>query len=196
MELRQSPRVQVECPCTFSGASVGGEGIVVNLSLPGCAVESNTHVLPEMYLALQILMPVHFSSMAIHLAVVKWSEEPRFGVRFIHVGAEEQARIEALVKRHLRPQRPQTKSATAQLQFSPTLAVWPLRRGGTRPGLSSALTQGRPFDSRALYPSAHLGRRSDTSHSRRKDRGQPKSMGEDSQLHRNADRRQSRWLGL
>ncbi len=132
MELRQSPRVQVECPCTFSGPNVGAEGIVVNLSLPGCAVESNTRVLPGMYLALHVLMPVHFFPMAIHLAVVKWSEELRFGVRFIRVGAEDQARLEGLIRRHSRPSK--NGSATAQLQLSPTMAVRPLRRGAPGQG--------------------------------------------------------------
>ena len=135
MEFRQSPRVQVDCPCTFSGANVGGEGIVVNLSLPGCAVESNTHVLSGTYLALHILMPVHFSPMAIHQAVVKWSEERKFGVRFIRVGAGEQARLDGLIRRHSRPSK--NGSATAQLQFSPTRAVRPLRRGA--PGQGSPL---------------------------------------------------------
>ncbi len=133
MELRQTPRVQVECPCTFSGPNVGAEGIVVNLSLPGCAVESNTHVLPGTYLALHILMPVHFSPMAIPLAVVRWSEEHKFGVRFLDVGPEEQARLDGLIRRHSRPSK-KNGSATAQLQFSPTRAVRPLRRGAPGQG--------------------------------------------------------------
>ncbi len=98
MDLRQARRVPVQCPCDFSGNKVIGEGLVLNLSFGGCAVESTTRVPVGTYLELRILIPEHFFPATIDRAVVLWSSEEKFGMKFIRVAPEEQARLGRFLK--------------------------------------------------------------------------------------------------
>ncbi len=97
-DLRQSQRVEVECPCEFSGSLITGEGVVINLSTKGCAVESNTSVPRGTFLEVRMLMPEHFFPSTVDRAIVLWSTAHKFGMKFIRVRPEEQARLARFVK--------------------------------------------------------------------------------------------------
>ena len=105
MKVRQSARVQVRCPCSFSGEDVTGEGTVINLSKPGCAGESPTPVPIGTRIELHLLLPIHFFPVAVDHAEVVWSSDTRFGVRFVRIGYEDEARLQRLIEQYLRQDR-------------------------------------------------------------------------------------------
>ncbi len=136
-EFRQAPRIDVQCPCTFSGEHVAGDGIVVNLSRPGCAVESSIRIPVGTCLELQILVPVHFFPMAVDQALVVWSTEDKFGVKFLRLRSAEQARLFRIVKQHLKNHNGPSASGPTRLPD-----VWRSHRlpGSTLPGYPSSIT--------------------------------------------------------
>ncbi len=138
MEFRQSSRIQVQCPCTFSGTQISGEGILFNLSIPGCAVEANTPVTVGTFFELHLLLPVHFFPMAVDQAVVVWTAEGKFGMKFIRVRDEEGARLSRIVSQYLERE---DRSTTARVLVTPPAWVIPAaltlgRRGSPSPSLT------------------------------------------------------------
>lgn len=101
MKVRQSARVQVQCPCSFSGEDVAGEGIVINLSRPGCAVESATPMRIGSRIELHLLLPIHFFPVAVDHAEVVWSSATKFGVKFVRIRPEDEARLQRLIEQYL-----------------------------------------------------------------------------------------------
>lgn len=99
MDVRQSPRVAVRCPCGFSSVQIAGEGTVVNLSAKGCAVESPTSVSGGTYLEVWILTPDRSFAAIVDVAVVVWSEDERFGMKFLRLRPEEESKIGVIMQR-------------------------------------------------------------------------------------------------
>lgn len=99
MDVRQSPRVPVRCPCGFSSVQLAGEGTVINLSSKGCAVESPTAVPTGTYLEVWIVTPDRSFAAIVDAAFVVWSGEDRFGMKFLRIRPEEEGRIGEIVQR-------------------------------------------------------------------------------------------------
>lgn len=99
MDLRSSPRLPVQCPIVFSGDHIVGEGMVINLSVPGCAIKTAKFLKEGDYLELRVLMPDHGTPLAVDLAKVRWTENGQFGVQSIRVRQEEQLRLIHLLKK-------------------------------------------------------------------------------------------------
>ena len=97
MELRQSPRFPVHWPMVFLGAHKAGGGTVTNLSMHGCAVESPMRVPSGTCLELCALFPEDHLPLAPDLAVVRWVSGGKFGLEFLRIRPEEQARLRGFV---------------------------------------------------------------------------------------------------
>ena len=97
-KLRYCERVPTQFPVVFAGEAYVGEGTVLNVSVPGCAVHSRKRVQPGSYLEMRILAPDATPSLRVGLAKVRWSEGRRFGVEFIQMLGEDQVRLGRLVK--------------------------------------------------------------------------------------------------
>jgi hypothetical protein len=92
MNLRSSPRTTLRLPIQFVGDRAAGRGRLVNLSTPGCAIESRTSLRQGAYIALEILLQEESAPVSIPLAKVRWVREGRLGVEFLRYdsGAREQ----------------------------------------------------------------------------------------------------------
>lgn len=101
MDLRSSPRVPVMCPAIFSGDHMVGQGTIVNLSVPGCAIQTQDDIRPGDYLEMRVLMPDEAPPVAIALAKVRWARENMAGVEFILVKPDEQTRLRRFVEAQL-----------------------------------------------------------------------------------------------
>ena len=97
MEQRKQPRFPVHWPMAFSGAYTAGGGTVTNLSMRGCAVESHTRVPTGTRLELCALFPKDHRPVVPDLAVVRWSSGGKFGLEFLRIRPEEQARLRRVV---------------------------------------------------------------------------------------------------
>ena len=56
-KLRYCERVHTHFPVVFAGEAYVGEGTVLNVSVPGCAVHSRKRVQPGSYLEMRMLVP-------------------------------------------------------------------------------------------------------------------------------------------
>lgn len=99
IHLRSCPRVERTFPIVFAGDRFVGEGTVVNMSIPGCAVRSKVPVRAGDYLELRVIMPEEGVPLRVHLARVRWSEGQTFGLEFIRMPGSDQVRLGRMVKR-------------------------------------------------------------------------------------------------
>ena len=70
-----------------------GEGIVVNLSLGGCAVDSEQNVQEGKYLTLRIFIPDQDAPLVVDRAQVRWSAGRLFALEFLALQPQEQERL-------------------------------------------------------------------------------------------------------
>ena len=93
MEKRQNPRFPVRFRSAFTSLNiVGGEGNIVDLSLRGCRVESQTEVRPGTSLEIRVQTSEEEPPLNIQEAVVRWSRAQQFGLEFVIMAPEEWAR--------------------------------------------------------------------------------------------------------
>ena len=93
IEQTRYPRVLVHWPMVFSGAHTAGGGTVTDLSTRGCAVESDTRLPTGTRLELCALFPEDHCPLVLDKAVVRWSSEGKFGLEFLRIRPEDQARL-------------------------------------------------------------------------------------------------------
>ena len=103
-EKRQHRRFPVQFRSSFSSVNlVGGEGMLVDLSVRGCRVESKTPVRPGTELLLRIHLSQNDVPLEIAVARVRWSQDLRFGVEFLDVQNEAWKRLCRVIKDLERP---------------------------------------------------------------------------------------------
>lgn len=100
-KLRYCERIHTHFPIVFAGEAYVGEGTVLNVSVPGCAVHSRKRVTSGSYLEMRMLVPDATSPLRVGLAKVRWCEGRRFGVEFIQMPGEDQVRLGRLVKKQI-----------------------------------------------------------------------------------------------
>lgn len=100
-KLRYCERVDTHFPVVFAGEAYVGEGTVLNVSVPGCAIHSRERVTFGSYLEMRILVPDASSPLRVGLAKVRWCEGRQFGVEFIQMPGEDQVRLGQLVKKEI-----------------------------------------------------------------------------------------------
>lgn len=103
VKLRYCERVHTQFPVVFAGEAYVGEGTVLNLSVPGCAIHSRKPVQPGSYLEMRMLVPDITPPLRVGLAKVRWCEGRRFGVEFIQMPGQDQVRLGRLVKNEIPP---------------------------------------------------------------------------------------------
>ncbi|MDP2383808.1 MAG: PilZ domain-containing protein [Nitrospirota bacterium] len=98
-KLRYCERVDTHFPAVFAGEAYVGEGTVLNVSVPGCAIHSRKRVPPGSYLEMRTLVPDAPSPLRVGLAKVRWCEGRQFGVEFIQMPGEDQVQLGRLVRK-------------------------------------------------------------------------------------------------
>jgi hypothetical protein len=83
--MRHRLRLSLRCPVIFASDEFVGEGTVVDLAVPGCAVESDISPLPGKYVRLHVLMPDEGGPLEVGLPKVGWAKRQRSGVEFLSV---------------------------------------------------------------------------------------------------------------
>jgi hypothetical protein len=94
--LGTTARVPVSYPVMFQTDWYLDEGEVVDLSVPGCAIESSRCLIPDEYVRLQVLLP--HDAVRVDVAKVRWVERNRFGLEFLKMPEADKDRLLGLVK--------------------------------------------------------------------------------------------------
>jgi hypothetical protein len=85
----------------FASEEFIGEGTVIDLGVPGCAVESRVTPPPDDYVRLHILMPDEQGPLRVRLAKVRWARHQRFGMEFLLISEDHQVRLGRLLQTHV-----------------------------------------------------------------------------------------------
>lgn len=123
MNRRKHVRFHVELRCSFAGDQFTGEGTVLDLSMEGCRVRSDTPVLKGVYMEVFITLLGQIPPLPIELAVVRWSPGSVFGLEFIRIADGHQTRLRHYVQ----------DLEQALMTMDPAISA----RGSDEPGMSA-----------------------------------------------------------
>lgn len=94
--LGTTARVPVSYPVMFQTDWYMDEGELLDLSLPGCAIESSRCLIRDEYVRLQVLLPHH--AVRVEVAKVRWADGNRFGLEFLKMPEADKNRLLGLVQ--------------------------------------------------------------------------------------------------
>lgn len=97
-DRRAMPRLRVQFRTTFADASLEGIGLMHDLSLGGCRIESSVSVVPGFSLELHIHVPHLECPIMIEAASVQWVGGLMFGLAFFQLKEGERQRLEEVIK--------------------------------------------------------------------------------------------------
>lgn len=100
MKQRYRRRIAMRVPVRFAGQAEVGEGQVLDLTMPGCLIESGKVVGQGDSLQLEIYVPGHRFPLSVSLAAVRWTKGKRFGVEFIKMHESQQRLLERFMVEH------------------------------------------------------------------------------------------------
>jgi hypothetical protein len=98
---RYNERLPMRCPVIVAGQSYIGEGHVLNLTAPGCLVESPCPPKRGDYVQLNMVLPGLKAPVYVELAAVRWDHGDQFGVEFIQMSEADQASLNRFLEHHL-----------------------------------------------------------------------------------------------
>lgn len=96
--LRSSARIPVTYRVHLLGDSMIGQGTLLNLSGPGCALETTLPMQPGDYLELHVMAPDQARPLTVGLAKVRWATEQQAGIEFIRIQCDHQSRLQRLLE--------------------------------------------------------------------------------------------------
>ena len=104
-EQRECIRVKLWFPISFRGENVAAKVFLLDLSVKGCAIESETRLHHGMPISLEIQTQPPIS---VKRAVVRSAIGKRFGLEFTQIESDEKDRLRSFVKRQLLGNNPHT----------------------------------------------------------------------------------------
>ena len=119
MKPRYSPRVRVQGSAAFTVGGFTGNGQVLDLTVPGCLIDSPLSPQKGDSLMLRVSLPEIGATFCVARGVVRWVQGSFFGVEFIEMDQKERLRYNAIVGKLLQhqaagPARPDRKSYSRQ----------------------------------------------------------------------------------
>ena len=99
MKLRKRGRIPVEFPASLSALTFRSTGIISNISLTGCRVESQMAVKKDDHLALLVELRGHEKPLYVTQAAIKWVNNEEFGLEFIQMELNERQRLYEIVEK-------------------------------------------------------------------------------------------------
>ena len=105
MQARYSQRIAVDCAVMFAGDSGMGEGRALDVSLPGCLLESPEKMFEGDYVQLRLFLPDAPTPLQVSLAAIRWVNGTRVGLEFIRTTTDQQCRLKHFVRARLVPTR-------------------------------------------------------------------------------------------
>jgi hypothetical protein len=148
MKARYSERIRAKFPVSITVGSHVSEGRILDLTVPGCLIESPVFVKKGDYVQLRMTLPGLKSPVSVALAAVRWTKGSHFGVEFIKMDEKEQRQLNQVMAQYL-PNRA-VKQEGKRHQFSAPgghnwhLDTYSLAEGHTERGLRKRFDSGQP----------------------------------------------------
>ncbi len=105
VDRREYERIETKLPLAFKGDQAQGEGTAIDLSMAGCAVESDVKV-PEGSLVQLELKNAPAAPVKVEAAVVRSTRQRTIGLQFLRLREEEKERLRQFVRQLLQSRRP------------------------------------------------------------------------------------------
>jgi len=93
VDRRQYVRFSARFPVTFSGDSGPGQGAVMDVTMGGCALESDATLMPSMVLKLKLHIAEHALPVEVEAAVVRSVRSKIVGLEFARFELQEKYRL-------------------------------------------------------------------------------------------------------
>ena len=100
MDHRAQPRIPLECDVLLEN---NRDGKLTNLSVGGCALQASENFRMGQHLELEIQLPDAVQALQIPLAKIRWAQKPHYGVEFLKLTDEHEARLTQLVNTYVEP---------------------------------------------------------------------------------------------
>ena len=101
MKPRYRSRLRLRGQAVFTNGSQTGEGLVLDLTSPGCLIESaGIAVCKGQSLQLNIMLKGHKRPLTVALGVVRWNKGDRFGVEFIKMDESNRLALNRYLAQH------------------------------------------------------------------------------------------------
>jgi hypothetical protein len=107
VKTRYSTRKATTCKVTLSCGARVGEGMVMDLTVPGCLLETAFLLEPGQSVQLRVHLDNH-RPMRIDLGVVRWAKQGNAGIEFIRMAGDDQHRLRFYVGHIEKRPRPST----------------------------------------------------------------------------------------
>lgn len=126
MKRRYLNRVPVKGMAMFSSAAgLNGEGRILDLTVPGCMIESTLPPRKGESVFLNLYIPQFEAHFSVSMGIVRWVNGRRFGVEFVMMARKDQLRYNACVVDCLRHNANSLKNSRAQTAARPRLTEHP-----------------------------------------------------------------------
>ena len=116
MTPRYKERIPVQAPVTFSVGSQVGQGLALDLTVPGCRIESPMAVYKSQSVQLKMFLPGLKSPLLVALGIVRWTNGKQFGVEFIKMDPSQRQVLDRFVAHHLARRAPRRNTFSEQGQ--------------------------------------------------------------------------------
>jgi len=100
MKQRYRPRIGLRVPVRFVWEAEVGQGQTLDVTAPGCLIESPAVVRQGQSLQLGMFIPGHIFPLSVSLGAVRWAKGKRFGVEFIKMHEFQQRLLQRLMAEH------------------------------------------------------------------------------------------------
>lgn len=94
---RYSPRRPFTCRVTLSCDGLVGQGTLLDLSVPGCLIETGLKLKVGQFIQMRFTLSSTHASLWIPLAVIRWINGSKAGVEFIRMSEVDQAKLRRYV---------------------------------------------------------------------------------------------------
>jgi PilZ domain-containing protein len=101
LEPRYRQRIRLSCPVRFTAGDHVGKGQLLDLTIPGCLIESTDMVPDAQSLHLELFLPGLTFPLSVPLGVVRWRKGKQFGVEFIKMHPSQQEILRRFMTKHL-----------------------------------------------------------------------------------------------
>ena len=105
MKPRYSDRKKTTCKVTLSSGSRVGEGSMLDMTVPGCQLQTGFPLEPGQIVQLRVFLDPK-RPMRIDLGVVRWAQDGKAGIEFIRMVQEDQVRLRFFVGHMDKRRRP------------------------------------------------------------------------------------------
>ena len=101
LKARYQKRISIHSPVIFTIGSHVGEGVVLDLTIPGCLIRSPIGLKKGEYVQLRMLLPGMKIPFSVTMAAVRWNKGTHFGVEFIKMSETDSRVLTEFVSQRL-----------------------------------------------------------------------------------------------